>query len=700
MADTFISKVLVRRQRDFDSAWDQFSSSVSRGARGDAEDREKFLTAIGGKGRGDARILRALASASPEKRTQQRSDERGPALPGPLIRRAVTSTVMDQVRSSALLAESTTARSAVAQLQMSAVYGGGGRTEEAGRTASHRSPKRVSSETYGASSGRKARTASRIRSTQEDWLSSTPSAIAVTEEFAPPSKLSTSTSPHRSPSKHSLRQSRKWLPSTAALPPLAEAGESLLVDIPLGVEDKVDLLLRAAALRCYVPPFFAGTNVDEAYSIYTRLPPSLARVRYEQESMRWCQQVINNLKESGIRYIKELSPPSKLRLILRQMGASEVLVGQCSSIAGLLATMKSIPAGKRHMPTSMKSREVLQGASRVLTVSAASKERAASPEKAAQQDSVAKVDESAIMGLLKDQVEDGPWASVSADVEELIVHAAFIVVSNSDESIELGQNQYLEHMRELLAVKSEEKMRLAVRTRYRHALQLCTPFLAQLRKRRCLTVRDLAVLDLDELGMPAPLFDQVDALLSTAIAKSAGSKTGFLSFEGMDVTAKVRVPLVYDPKFQRSPFDPFGRSARVATLRDIVQHKSNMIRMEKVSILSENDELPFGLWDVLPGRNDSMYTRTPAAVTAPKSVGFADGVRSYECSECGMCFGRLASLMSHELTHTYEGYGAFKSAPQLYFDDDQEAYAGHLRDHVAAATSLPPLVRQEIDRLH
>ena len=55
-----------------------------------------------------------------------------------------------------------------------------------------------------------------------------------------------------------------------------DPGQSLLIDIPNGVEDKIDRLLFASALRCHVPEdLFSGTgsiSAEEAHSLYLSFP--------------------------------------------------------------------------------------------------------------------------------------------------------------------------------------------------------------------------------------------------------------------------------------------------------------------------------------------------------------------------------------------------------------------------------------------
>ena len=115
----------------------------------------------------------------------------------------------------------------------------------------------------------------------------------------------------------------------------AEPGQALLLDIPQGINDTIERLLHAAALRCYVPDFFQGvtksdsnaadldldlesvddsvdelevaerlrqrrqkikagdgnpnSDADYAYNMYQQMPMGLAKIRYELLCKKWGQ---------------------------------------------------------------------------------------------------------------------------------------------------------------------------------------------------------------------------------------------------------------------------------------------------------------------------------------------------------------------------------------------------------------------------
>ena len=65
---------------------------------------------------------------------------------------------------------------------------------------------------------------------------------------------------------------------------------------------------------------------------------------------------------------------------------------------------------------------------------------------------------------------------------------------------------------------------------------------------------------LSYLAMPKPLQDQVEALLSVVVTMASNAKIVPVARDLMATGKELfTVPMMYDPKYQRSPFDPYGR---------------------------------------------------------------------------------------------------------------------------------------------
>jgi len=182
-------------------------------------------------------------------------------------------------------------------------------------------------------------------------------------------------------------------PTTAAAHGVAHAvepGISLLIDIPQGLNDTIERLMHAAALRCYVPDFFQGVTVSDeledtddglnelaleqseeqhiallqarkraqnnnnpnanaeyAYQMYLQMPFGLAKMRYEVQCKKWAQGPINRMKIKGLSYLHDVSPVSKFVMCMKSVDTPRVLLNKCVDIYVELKHMgKNVVLGK------------------------------------------------------------------------------------------------------------------------------------------------------------------------------------------------------------------------------------------------------------------------------------------------------------------------------------------------------------------
>ena len=234
----------------------------------------------------------------------------------------------------------------------------------------------------------------------------------------------------------------------------------------------------------------------------------------------------------------------------------------------------------------------------------------------------------------------------------------------------MGNAAFKEHMAYVLNLPDGHAKRLAVKLRYRVSAKLSAPFAEYLQQRGVRTVHQLLKVSLADLQMPAALTTQVEVLLTAVVAKSVQAKNLPISrdfantveanlkknkqrlqrlqqqqmgaagnnvdYDGGDYREEEEddekdggdgaasgnrnntytVPMYYDPKFQRSPFDPYGRPPRMQErnshkevklkLREREQvdgaaqaaHK-NLNKVSSVQQLEEDLDLPISLWDKL-----------------------------------------------------------------------------------------------------
>ena len=512
-------------------------------------------------------------------------------------------------------------------------------------------------------------------------------------------------------------------PHSEKLPSSVLSGESLLIDIPLGVEDRVERLIKAASLRCYVPSFFTDTTLPRAYAIYIAMPPSLAKTKYEQEAYQWSYEWLRRLKSSGFRQIKDLLPVSKLTFVLHDIDAPEILLNKCIEIVQTLRLLGHVPLGKSHRATinrsgilfgsrikdgkfeekntSTSGKDTLKHASNRLAVK--------EPFLSVVNEPVTKSDDTNIgekelipasYQMLDQIVSEGSWCNVNAAAEDLIVHAAFIVCSDDDggdDEAGMGQEAYLRFAQQVLRSKSKEDRCKIVQNRFRKALAVSTPYVAHLHQRSCYTVLELAKSDLATTDMPLPLQQQVDALISSAVAMSANSRKAYLSNKSLEINRReLLVPLLFDPKFQRSPFDPSGRPPRAATISEIARHREIPLFES-----SRNDDLPYGIWDSLHNQNSHNYLISKKGSHSIISLDSSGRKPFYQCnfSNCGMRFGRLLNLLKHEKTHSLGAYNEFRINPQIFYDSDVISTTDLFRRRKDAKVSLSAQVIESLDSL-
>ena len=169
-------------------------------------------------------------------------------------------------------------------------------------------------------------------------------------------------------------------------------GTSLLVDVPDGLDDSVAHLLRAAALRCYVPSFYhspsthsgpgtaegtvestssTGVTAGErsqvgkevgtgAYEMYLQLPFGLAKVKYEQEARAWCEEYIQQLSSLNITTISDLLPLEKGHMILTDLELPPPLLDMTMLLINDLQSMHLFSKGGRSTQVTQDLHNVLK----------------------------------------------------------------------------------------------------------------------------------------------------------------------------------------------------------------------------------------------------------------------------------------------------------------------------------------------------
>jgi len=630
-ASTFVQKVLVQRQGQFDGAWNRFSKSAL------SHDRESSTNMADGDGKlsaiaqdsGNIEWTSKSSAHDSTKAPKLRTSTLDQSIPGPMLRRAVTATIKEGVKQEFKSNASDVSRSVKLANNIKKVYGGNSSDIKVKKKSSKSIKNSISgsnSVTGSISMGSQVtRDGSPVRSshsptrtvinnneskvvganaTSVDWVG------AFNNGISSPSNSGFKLSPV----KKSQNKERLFF-----------SGESLLIDIPKGVNDSLERLFNAAAIRCYVPTFFANEDKEKAYSIYLQMPVGLPKLKYEQEALKICQPILNQFNQIGLSKIQDVMPLSKFKTFMKNYKTPPLLLNTIVDIFYSLQKMGDFAVGKPH-ETSQKQNNLFQEDKATLgqTVSAIESNIIenmindnSSPGSHKMKDKKdEEIDPTQPSRLLLSMVESGPWASLKATVEDLITHAAYVIVehkrkipyTNKFEIIETGHNAFKAHAYDL-QLMSEDDKKEAIKNRFRSALIMSTPYYLKLKAEGVLLVEDLLKVDFSSLNMPPMLQKQVEALLNVAVYSATNAKAAFTVRDHLSTNKEMfTIPMLYDPKFQRSPFDPYGRQPRFNALQKLIKLRTKEENKKLKQDKQRKKETPKGLWENMNNEEENRDT--------------------------------------------------------------------------------------------
>lgn len=386
-------------------------------------------------------------------------------------------------------------------------------------------------------------------------------------------------------------------------------GESLILDIPNGLNDTIERLMYAAAIRCYVPDFFRGvvpaptnddlnaeiedglddetyaaraklrrqqiqTNPNDdpsyAYKMYLLMPLGLAKMRYEQQCRKWSQGAINKLRVKGLKYLSDVFPLSKFVMCMKSVDTPRPLMNQCIDIFLELKNIgkqtlhgdidqKSISKLNRSIQKNSKADYLSKSTETRPTYDAESSELEAISYRNDEDifidnrhlDGNSSIEESrsitspdinrseipgmVLLSMIEDQ-ENGTWCDLRAPIEDIFLHAAFLVVPfiktvldvptdktkpSQTKRIEsnMGNFAFKKYTEELMQMTSAEEKREAAKERFRACFILTTPFTLFLKSKQVFIVEDLLKVNLTDLEMPKALEVQLEVLLVVVVSK-------------------------------------------------------------------------------------------------------------------------------------------------------------------------------------
>jgi len=252
------------------------------------------------------------------------------------------------------------------------------------------------------------------------------------------------------------------------------------------------------------------------------------------------------------------------------------------------------------------------------------------------------------IGMVENK-DKAAWCDLHATVEDIFLQAAFLVVPHihytySSEIVRgknvnkkhryesaMGNIAFELHAAELLKM-SPQQQRECVKERFRAAFILTTPYTLYLKSKKVYTVDDLLRVNISDLSLPQPLVIQLEVLLTAVVAKCVDARIVPIPRDHLSTAADMfTVPMYYDPKFQRSPFDPFGRPPRLQPKgKDrIVQKKlkqsdikngavnkaeSNLSVVASVNSIQNDLEVPVTLWTTHTNTSNGGVTNSGSNV--------------------------------------------------------------------------------------
>jgi hypothetical protein len=573
-ADTFVEKVIAMREDKFDSAWTDFAT-MQKGkvptmgpdpATGASPAKEKTRAGVGESafqesmlsilvGDNPSQILQHDGTNRAKGRSWNGVDAPNPP-PGTLLRRAVSSTMQRTGNASSKSPKKKSMDPAKANRLKTIrdTYGDEKTKKKSGGSAKTVKPP------PGALKKKSSVFTAASKFTVEEIKKSNLSQAYLKEEWMDDSPLMKELSPEKKRGSGAISPVRVGSAVSAAgqstgMEPVhlihhhgkVDPGVSLLIDIPLGIDDKLERLINAAGMRCYVPEIFtrsrsveggAPITHAEAYSMYQTLPDkSLAKMRYEQKVQQWCMPTVNKLRLKGFNYIKETLPASKMSMFLKSVECPPLLIRNVMELLYKLLALDNVPAGM--MRKELKSEyEGIKGDEATLKTTLHAAAAGRKEQQQAEADEEARMREADEQRELsraeKEQVKDnaqrfvekmismGPWAKLDAPVDTLLQNAAFLIVpfenedgaddvdfqiggemtleglfggeAETSEELRMGQLAFTKFANHLVTCGSEDAMKSAIRDRFRAAVILSTPYELRLKQTGVMFVKDLCTM--------------------------------------------------------------------------------------------------------------------------------------------------------------------------------------------------------------
>jgi hypothetical protein len=264
---------------------------------------------------------------------------------------------------------------------------------------------------------------------------------------------------------------------------------------------------------------------------------------------------------------------------------------------------------------------------------------------------------SKLLQEMLESTETAEWCNLNANIEELFIQAAFLIVphlskrfshynlviekqqrekrrereeseggdeeeENDEEAMKkkeeedlMGNYAFKLYTMELLQIINENEKVDFIKSRFRASVIFTSPFTLYLKSKGIMTIKQLLSIDIKDLSLPSPLFIQLEILLNIIISTKI-VKANLLTVprDNYNLTKEsYYIPMFYDKKFQRTPFDPYGRSIGLGITqikeklkrKDIKEEERTKRRANELNPVIEDDlEKEVSIWK----KNENVAT--------------------------------------------------------------------------------------------
>lgn len=278
-ASKFVEKVVKNREEEFNDAWDRFPAAVQslkqtntvvgsliddhkdlskpskktsidhKGNTQEAAAKSSLVTSMGKESSANHKVKSGNSKEISEEEVvaamnftvDTHYSSNPDRIPGPLLRKALQTTVKVEVASQLNKIMQSSFHSRKLTQDIISVYGPESRTNKpSGKRGSTSSGPVKKQRT--ALDGKVTKQVGKVSANGADWLSSQNKVLSENSQD--------------NTSENEMESKVTGLSRLTEVQP----GNTLLLDVPLGLEDSIERLLHAAALRCYIPDFFRGST--------------------------------------------------------------------------------------------------------------------------------------------------------------------------------------------------------------------------------------------------------------------------------------------------------------------------------------------------------------------------------------------------------------------------------------------------------